>query len=82
MQFGVSSEWLARHIDQLELKLEDLEILRASRPVPAVLESLIPQRKPSRRPLPDTLPRETEIWSRKRKPLQTAVERWANWARM
>ena len=60
MQFGVSSERLARHIDQLELRLEDLEIHRASRPVPAVLESLIPLRKPARRPLPDTLPRETK----------------------
>jgi len=60
MQFGTSSERLARHIDQLELQLEDLEIHRASRPVPAALESLVPLRKPARRPLPDALPRETE----------------------
>ena len=30
MQFGPSSERLARHIDQLELRLEDLETNRAS----------------------------------------------------
>src|SRR5882672_4482452 len=60
MQFGTSSERLARHIDQLELQLEDLEINRASRTVSAVLESLVPLRKPARRPLPDALPRETE----------------------
>ena len=35
MQFGVSSERLARHIDQLELRLEDLETNRASKPIVA-----------------------------------------------
>ena len=40
MQFGVSSERLARHINQLELRLEDLEINRASRPVPAHSRSM------------------------------------------
>jgi len=29
MQFGPSSEKLGQHIDQLELKLEDLEAIRA-----------------------------------------------------
>ena len=33
MQFGPSSEKLARHIDQLELRLEDLETNRASKPI-------------------------------------------------
>jgi transposase len=60
MQFGTSSERLARHIDQLELQLEELEINRASRPVPAVMETIVPLRKPARRPLPEDLPRETE----------------------
>ena len=59
MQFGPSSEKLARHIDQLELRLEDLETTRASRPVPAILEA-VTLRKPARRPLPAELPRETE----------------------
>ena len=60
MQFGPSSERLARHIDQLELRLEDLETNRASRPVPSVLQSVVTLRKPARRPLPAELPRETE----------------------
>ena len=59
MQFGPSSERLARHIDQLELRLEDLETNRAGRPVPSVLQS-VTLRKPARRPLPADLPRETE----------------------
>jgi transposase len=32
MQFGPSSEKIARHIDQLELRLEDLETTRAEKP--------------------------------------------------
>jgi len=59
MQFGPSSERLARHIDQLELRLEDLETNRAGRPLPSVLQS-VTLRKPARRPLPADLPRETE----------------------
>jgi transposase len=61
MQFGPSSERLARHIDQLELQLEDLEMNRASKPMPPVLEALTAPAKPARRPLPAVLPRETEI---------------------
>ena len=49
MQFGPSSEQLARHIDQLELRLEDLEVTRASRPTSPVLESLLTPVKPTRR---------------------------------
>jgi transposase len=60
MQFGPSSEKLARHIDQLELRLEDLETNRASKPVSPLLESLLAPSKPARRPLPAELPRETE----------------------
>lgn len=59
MQFGPSSERLARHIDQLELQLEDLETARASRPMPAVVESA--PTKPARRPLEPWLPREVEL---------------------
>lgn len=58
MQFGPSSERLARHIDQLELRLEDLETSRASRPMPWLAESVTS--RPVRRPLPADLPRETE----------------------
>jgi transposase len=60
MQFGPSSERLARHIDQLELRLEDLETSRASQPMSSVLESMLKSSKPARRPLAAELPRETE----------------------
>jgi transposase len=60
MQYGPSSERLARHIDQLELQLEDLETNRASEPVSPVLESIMAPAKPARRPLPARLPRETQ----------------------
>jgi transposase len=60
MQFGPSSEKLARHIDQLELRLEDLETNRASKPMSSLLESLMTPSKPARGPLPAELPRETE----------------------
>jgi transposase len=59
MQFGTSSERLARHIDQLELKLEDLETNRASRPILPLSESVT--RKPARKPLAAWLPREVEV---------------------
>src|SRR6202521_5369958 len=60
MQFGRSSERLAQQIGQLELRLEDLETNRASQPVSPVLESMLAPLKPTRRPLPAELPRETE----------------------
>jgi transposase len=60
MQFGPSSERLARHIDQLELRLEDLETNRACRPVPADLQPLMELPKPARQPLPADLSRETQ----------------------
>src|SRR5262249_25100610 len=60
MQFGPSSERLARDIDQLELRLEDLETGRATKPMSPVLESMLASAKPARQPLPAELPRETE----------------------
>src|SRR5215471_4729015 len=48
MQFGPSSEKLARHIDQLELRLEDLETSRATKPMSPVLESMLAPIKPAR----------------------------------
>ena len=67
MQFGRSSERLAREADQLELALEDLET-----DAPATREPGDPladedaakcpdRRKPARRPLPDHLPRSRRL---------------------
>jgi len=69
MQFGTRSEKLDRHIEQLELRLEDLESseLQADEIVPdpvlpaAIVEAFLPVRKqPVRKPLSASLPRETE----------------------
>jgi transposase len=66
MQFGRKSEKLQRHIEQLELRLEDLQVAQAAEPTqhsesgPA--ESSLPAAKvkPARRPLPEHLPRQTQ----------------------
>ena len=61
LQFGRSSEKIAREIEQLELELDELHedegVRAAARPasVQAVVE------KPYRKPLPDHLPREDEV---------------------
>jgi transposase len=60
MQFGPSSEKLGQHIDQLELRLEDLETNRAETAESPSPASTVRSRKPARRPLPADLPRETE----------------------
>ena len=68
MQFGRKSEKLARQIEQLELRLEDLQSKpaeSASQPEsesaattpPLVISTAA---KPARRPLPDHLPRQTQ----------------------
>lgn len=61
MMFGRSSEKIKLQIEQLELKLGELESVRAehaaSTPSPLVVE---PAQKPSRRALPEHLPREVE----------------------
>jgi transposase len=61
LQFGRSSERLAREIEQLELELDELHedegVSAASRP--AVVQALI--EKPVRRPLPAHLPRQEEV---------------------
>src|ERR1700675_2145079 len=65
MQFGRKSEKLARQIEQLELRLEELESNRSeiepnSPDAAPVTASLIPTAgKPTRRALPDHLPRQT-----------------------
>jgi transposase len=65
MQFGRKSEKLQRQIEQLELRLEELESNRSTKE-PALLESTsLPASttpiaaKPTRRALPEHLPRET-----------------------
>ncbi len=61
LQFGHKSEKLQRQIEQLELRLEDLETNRAEKapPLAAISPIPIPAAKPARRPLPEQLPRET-----------------------
>jgi transposase len=63
MQFGRKSEKVARQIEQLELRLEDLESSEAEST--QLAERTLP---PARRPLPDHLPRETQT----HQPEQTA----------
>src|SRR4029079_17837573 len=60
MQFGRSSERLQQHIDQLELRLEELETNRASTPASPLLEAMIAAVKPARQRLPAELPRQAE----------------------
>jgi len=63
MQFGRKSEKLQRQIEQLELRLEELESNRSEKepalPEPASLPTATTPAKPTRRALPDHLPRET-----------------------
>ncbi len=62
MQFGRSSEQLDAKIAQLELTLEELETREAALP-PAVSVALPERVKPVRRPLPESLARETVVHS-------------------
>jgi len=57
MMFGTKSEKVTREIEQLELKLEELETRQAerARTTPTVTDA---KSKPMRRPLPEHLPRE------------------------
>ena len=62
---GPRSEKYDRDIQQLELRLEDLEANQAAVPPPPLLPAAVVLKqqapcKPARRPLPATLPRETE----------------------
>lgn len=58
MQFGRSSEKLAQQIEQLELRLEELETEKALA-VPLLETPATERQQPRRRPLPEALPRET-----------------------
>jgi transposase len=61
MQFGQSSEKIAREIEQLELELDELHEDEGKRAAerPAAVQKLI--EKPYRKPLPPHLPREEEV---------------------
>jgi transposase len=65
MQFGRKSEKLQRQIEQLELRLEELESHRsekecnAAEPAAVIASSAPGAAKPTRRALPDHLPRQT-----------------------
>lgn len=63
MQFGRKSEKLERQIEQLELRLDELEASRAERATAPTAAAVAPvadrAAKPTRRPLPAHLPRET-----------------------
>jgi transposase len=60
MMFGTKSEKVAREIEQLESKLEELETRQAER-AEAVATSNTLRNKPARRPLPEHLPREVHM---------------------
>ena len=64
MQFGRRSEKVARQIEQLELRLEDLEAKRAAVSTEPGETTAPPNvsdtSKPARRPLPDHLPRQVQ----------------------
>src|ERR1700685_4181738 len=60
MQFGRSSEQIDEKIAQLELTLEDLEVREAAAAL--AITAVLPERKrPVRRALPESLPRETLV---------------------
>jgi transposase len=66
MHFGPRSEKFDHDIEQLELRLEDLEANQAAaEPLTVAAATVVlnqkASRKPARRPLPAELPRETEI---------------------
>jgi transposase len=61
MQFGRSSEQLDQTIAQLELSLEELEASESELPAPLVSLPTVEKAKPARRPLPESLPRETVV---------------------
>ena len=73
LQFGRKSEKVQRQIEQLELRLEDLQTNRpeTSDPRGAASSTPISVAKPTRRPLPEHLPRQTQ---RHEPPQQTCPE--------
>jgi transposase len=71
MQFGRKSEKLERQIEQLELRLEELESNRSEKekppePASGTVSSRATAAKPTRRALPDHLPRQTRRHGRRK----------------
>jgi transposase len=63
LQFGRKSERLDNQIEQLELRLEDLEASQTARPLsPFATPPIATANRPARRPLPEHLPREIETY--------------------
>jgi transposase len=62
MQFGRSSERLDRQIEQMELRLEELQTAQAELPPAAKPRRTEEKAKPARRPLPEHLPRERVVY--------------------
>lgn len=69
MQFGRKSEKLEKQIEQLELRLEDLQAARSetAAPLPAAATAAVEEagKQPVRRALPEHLPRQTKTYSPK-----------------
>jgi transposase len=61
LQFGQSSEKLAREIEQLELELDALQEEEGAQAAERPAAAEAPIDRPKRRPLPDHLPREEEV---------------------
>src|SRR6266852_9482402 len=72
MQFGRSSEKLDRQIEQLELRLEALQLNDAEKvaALPEAIKSAEPVARPVRRPLPAHLPREVRTYLPKQEACQ------------
>jgi transposase len=86
MQFGRSSERIAREIEQLELRLEELETGEAKDAVKAeAANPSVPQReraKPKRKPLPDHLPRQEIVHEPQNGGACTCADCGANMAKL
>ena len=61
LQFGRSSEKLSREIEQLELRLEELQTAQAQAPMVEEPSAQPEHEKPARRALPEHLPREQVV---------------------
>jgi Transposase C of IS166 homeodomain/IS66 C-terminal element len=62
MQFGRKSEKLDRQIEQLELRLEDLQADEGAAPVEIPRTERTAPEQPQRKPLPEHLPRDTRTY--------------------
>jgi len=84
MQFGRKSEKLNQQIEQLELRLEELQTQQAEEgsesstqnAAPVTLTQPAPAAKPTRRPLPEHLPRQTKNYAPKPKACPDCGGEW------